>query len=275
MKKHISAIRQGPLGSRVIRIVLSLMLLVYTITYVIVPLPVIAWAKPGSQQDPLVTRSYVDNLLEGKFGEQEKSLEAVAQKLTQLEQRLAPLIAKKLVPFKDVEGHWALENIKLLKTKGIISGFEDGTFRPEGQVTRAQLTVMLVRAKGLKVKPQPKKYYTDVKSDFWAYKEIAAAKEAGLISPNLGTSFQPNLSATRELIADMVNRSFKPTAIRAGQKFSDINKSWAKTAIVALNKGGVIDGYPDNTYRPQKPVTRAEISAMFIRAIDPQYRLKK
>lgn len=233
-----------------------------------------AGAKPGTQEDPLVTKSYVDTYITGQMDQGTNQLAEVANRLEDWQKRLDSL-REKLNPFKDTKGHWALESILYLRARGIISGFADGTFRPNGKVTRAQLAAMLVRAKGIQVSPEAKPEFRDVPSGHWAYKEIAAAKAEGIISGYPDGTFAPGQPVTREQIAAMIARAFPAEPALPDQGFTDISRSWAKESIITLSKAGIIGGYPDNTFVPKKSATRAEVSIILARAIDPSKRIKK
>ena len=239
-----------------------------------------AYAKPGTQEDPLVTKSYVDTYITDRFGQWTAQLTDLANPLENQQKRLDSLRAK-LNPFKDTKGHWALDRILYLRAKGVISGFEDGTFRPNEQVTRAQLAAMLMRAKGTKVssevktRPEVKTEFRDVPPQHWAYREITSAKAEGIISGYPDGTFAPNQPVTREQIAAMIVRAFPVEATLTERSFTDIRQSWAKDNIISLARAGIIGGYPDNTFAPKKTVTRAEVSVIIGRALDPTKRIKK
>lgn len=102
--------------------------------------------------------------------------------------------------FKDASAipTWASAYAAQAAAAGIISGYEDGTFRPEQQLTRSELTVMIVRALGITVDPQAKLSFAD-SSDVpkWAVPYIAAAVEQSLVSGTGQNRFSPNQIATR------------------------------------------------------------------------------
>ncbi len=233
-----------------------------------------AYAKPGTSQDPLVTKGYVDTYISNQLDQGvNNQIASMTGQLENLRTRLEKLAAESN-PFTDTKGHWALASIRYLKARGIIAGFADGTFQPNGKVTRAQLAVMLVRAKGLKVSVQPKQDFKDVPSSYWAAKEIAAAREAGIINGYPDGTFAPSQPVTREQIAGMVSKAFAVEPIRPDQEFTDIQQSWAKTAIINLAKAGIIGGYPNHTFLPKQSATRAEVSVILARALDPTKRLQ-
>ncbi|RIX47938.1 hypothetical protein D3P08_25010 [Paenibacillus nanensis] len=93
---------------------------------------------------------------------------------------------------------WAQAHVARIAAAGIISGFEDSTFRPDGQLTRAQLAVIIARAAGLKLDADASLSFAD-RDDIpaWAQKEVGAAVEAGLLEGKDGNRFDPNATATR------------------------------------------------------------------------------
>lgn len=247
-------------------------------------------AKPGTQEDPLVTKAYVDTYISSQLSQGNEQLADLASRLEDQQKRLDALRVK-LNPFKDTKGHWALESILYLRVKGIISGFEDGTFRPNGQVTRAQLAAMLVRAREIKTgkgtgvetgtetskeaSTEARQVFKDVPLQHWAYREITTAKTEGIISGYPDGTFAPNQPVTREQIAAMIIRAFPAEASLPNPNFTDIRQSWAKESIVTLARAGIIGGYPDNTFAPKKSATRAEVSIILTRALEPNKRIKK
>lgn len=102
--------------------------------------------------------------------------------------------------FKDASAipAWASAYAAQAAAAGIIGGYEDGTFRPEQQLTRAELTVMIVRALGITVDPRAKLSFADSSEvPNWAVPYIAAAAEKSLVSGTGQNRFAPNQTATR------------------------------------------------------------------------------
>jgi len=227
---------------------------------------------PGSNNDPLVSKGFVDSYIGNSFASLKGQLAGLEKQLGEVEQKVTTL-ADKLVPYQDIKGHWAQRDITFLYNKKIVTGFEDGTFRPSDRVTRVQLAVMLVRAKGLPLGDAGKDF-KDVPTAFWANKEITAARKAGIIGGYPDGTFGPARQVTRQEIAAMMARAF-PLETGDESTFKDIDNSWAKADIVKLAGAGIIGGYEDNTFRPVRTATRAEISAILARALDPARRLQR
>lgn len=105
----------------------------------------------------------------------------------------------------DIQGHWAESAIKSLVQNKTISGYPDGSFKPDQSITRAEFATILSKAYGL--------------------------KSTGDVNLN------------------------------------DINYHWAKTHVAALADHKIITGYPDGTFKPERPITRAEMATMLTRLI--------
>lgn len=105
--------------------------------------------------------------------------------------------ASKLRDFTSVPD-WAQTHVARTVAAGLIGGFEDATFRSNGQLTRSQLAVIMVRAAGLPLDSSASLSFTDKDViPAWAQKEVAAAVEAGLIQGKNGNRFDPLATATR------------------------------------------------------------------------------
>ncbi|WP_442596400.1 S-layer homology domain-containing protein [Neobacillus sp. D3-1R] len=178
------------------------------------------------------------------------------------------------VTFADVDNkNWAQDYIETLASKFIIKGKEDGKFAPSEQMTRAQFTVLLVRALGL-----PSESYTgifsDVKENDWynANGELAAALKSGIIQGKPDGSFAPNEKITRTQAAIMISRAmnldfinFDQTQLDTTKKVTDFSDSskiadYAKSAIEAVYQAGIMSGKEDATFDPKGSTKRDQMS---------------
>jgi hypothetical protein len=106
--------------------------------------------------------------------------------------------------FNDVpKSHWAYKYIETAKANGIIEGYPDGSFRPNNNITRAEIAAVIVRAAGLSIDTSGTAF-TDVPDTHWAYDEIMTAKNNGIVSGYPDGTFRPDNSATRAEAAQMV-----------------------------------------------------------------------
>lgn len=171
--------------------------------------------------------------------------------------------------FSDLpENHWAYNYVMSLCESGIINGFEDGTFRPGESVTRAQLVKMLACMSGEQFSDK-KSSFTDVAENAWYAPYVVWASKNGIVKGVSATEFNPDGAITREQIAAMVFRYCNYKGIELensveARNFTDQKEisSYAVEAISALKNAGIINGYEDGSFRPQKNVSRAEAAKM-------------
>ncbi len=140
--------------------------------------------------------------------------------------------------FKDVDPNaWYSGAVGFMQQFGILSGYDDGTFRPNYQVTRAEFATMAYLASQATEKSAAQ--FSDVDTQHWANGYIGYAKEKGWVSGYEDGTFKPNALVTRAEVAKMVNsilgRVPDPSYIQSSikEKFSDISpKHWAYYEIM-------------------------------------------
>jgi 2',3'-cyclic-nucleotide 2'-phosphodiesterase/3'-nucleotidase/2',3'-cyclic-nucleotide 2'-phosphodiesterase/3'-nucleotidase/5'-nucleotidase len=172
--------------------------------------------------------------------------------------------------FSDVPASfWAYGAIGSLSKLGYITGYPDGSFKPDGVITRAEFISILTRALKLQAYNLPGHAFGDVSSSDWFYSSVGSAVYAGLASGEGNSSFAPNKPVTREEIAViLVNSLGKQNEARANMggrtAFTDDANisSWARGSVVVAVKYGLLKGYPDGSFLPINSATRAEASAM-------------
>lgn len=181
------------------------------------------------------------------------------------------------LPFSDISGHWAQNDIAYLASRGIARGYPDGTFRPDEEVTRLESVLFVARALNLNRGPEGSlaKFADADKVPGWARAAAAAAAGSGLVAGDLapdGLLYAPGRKVTRTEAALFVLRALSPEK-RPGKTgdltFTDAEEIpvWAKSDLVQAVAADVAKGYPDRTFRPNAGVTRAEMAAMLVRAL--------
>jgi len=182
------------------------------------------------------------------------------------------------VDFVDLQGHWATEVIQKMVEEGIVAGYEDKTFRPDNNINRVECAAIIARAMNLSENDtQSLDAFSDV-SDIpsWGQGSVAASVAAGYLKGYpVGDSkieFEPLKNITRvELAAVLARVSTEKLDTQQIQatNFADQEKipEWAKDAVDTAVQAGLIKGYPDGTFQPQKDVTRAEAVAMLDRLL--------
>jgi N-acetylmuramoyl-L-alanine amidase len=189
----------------------------------------------------------------------------------------------------DVNTNWAQDQLTALAKKEIISGYPDGTFKPDDLVTRAEFSSMLVKAlaeKTLTLKGvQPS--FADVTKGDWFYGAVGVSWKLDLVKGLQDGSFAPNENITREQMASVINRSMllvngneqvsdsEATQILSTYKDQDTISQWAKPELATAIKAGLFNGMSDSTLDPQNTGTRAQAAALIYRLMAQNGLLKK
>ncbi|KKB40930.1 S-layer homology domain-containing protein [Bacillus thermotolerans] len=170
--------------------------------------------------------------------------------------------------FSDLsDNHRFYEEMMYLEGEGIIAGYPDGTFRADQAVTRAAAAIMIGRALGLDGAPKDTKF-PDVGKNQKASGYIASAVEQEIISGFPDGTYRPDEPVTRGQMAIFLSRAFN-LKTEAAASFSDISPNMqAYVHIKRILAENITEGYPDNTYRPDLDVTRAQFSAFLERALN-------
>jgi len=170
------------------------------------------------------------------------------------------------VNVNDIDGHWGKAFIDELISKGAVSGYPDGTFKPDATITRAEFTVMLLKAQNISP--------VDVSGMHWGSGWRQAAIDEGILMSSEFSDLDVNI--TRGEIALMVTRSigespFKDARMMEIQDVEGLDTE-QKAAIFSVFDYGIVSGYSDNTFKHSQPATRAEAATMAIRTIQSDKR---
>ena len=150
-----------------------------------------------------------------------------------------------------------------------IVGYEDGTIRPNGHITRAEATTVFFRLltdKARDANLTDRSPYPDVSAGDWYNKAIATLSRMGILSGYEDGSFRPNATVTRAEFAAMAAR-FDTEAKPVDTPFTDLTGCWAADEIAKAYGKGWVNGYGDNTFRPNGPITRAEAVTLINRVL--------
>ena len=162
----------------------------------------------------------------------------------------------------DTNGHWAESTINSWINSGYISGYPDGTFRPNNAISRAEFVTIANKAFGFTSSQGIS--FNDVKPGYWAYSEIQKGVAAGYIQGDTIGTFRPGSAVSRQEAAVML-ANLRGYASDEGAAYNYTDRwamaNWAAGAIGAVSRNGVMSGYPDGTFRPQQALTRAEAVA--------------
>jgi hypothetical protein len=154
-----------------------------------------------------------------------------------------------------------------------MKGYEDGEWRPENSMTRAEVAVMFARlmVRKMGVNYEAQGIFSDVETQIWCAKEIEFLASLGIIKgydeAGGGKYYSPQKAINRAEFAMLISR-FENLSTSGSIKFNDIESShWAYEAIVSATAKGWIKGYEDGSFRPTNNVTRAEVVTMVNRML--------
>jgi hypothetical protein len=172
--------------------------------------------------------------------------------------------------FLDVtDAHWAARYISRMNAMGIVGGYTDGTFRPDQAVTELEAVLMAIRCMGGNASSAATVPF--VVPD-WARQDVARALDLGLLKSY--EDFYPEAAATRAWVTRLLVRMIgkEEEAINSYElpAFTDsyLIPSWATGYVQVAQASKLVSGYPDNTFRPDAAVTRAEMATFLGRAQD-------
>ena len=177
--------------------------------------------------------------------------------------------------FNDVsESHWAFSYIGEMTARAVVSGYPNGNFYPDNDVTRAEFARIMTSASGLPISTPTTPDFSDVAVDAWyapyvhaAYPYLSGYQMSG------GNYYKPDTPALREDIAVALVKLKGYDTLGADESilatmFTDVTSISAdarKYVAVALERG-LVSGYEDDTFRGQDSISRAEATAMLWRA---------
>ncbi|MEM8808475.1 MAG: family 10 glycosylhydrolase [Cyanobacteria bacterium P01_G01_bin.38] len=174
---------------------------------------------------------------------------------------------------RDIQNHWAQDCIEKLTEQGLITGYPDGTFKPEQPVTRAEFATLVIKAFP-RAASRSAIRFVDVPANHWAAATIQTAYETGWLSGYPGNRFRPNqpiprVQAVIALAAGLGYEPSHPTEIILAQAFGDAAAipNYARDKVAAAVEQQLVVNYPEvRRFRPNQPATRAEIASFLCQA---------
>ncbi len=148
-----------------------------------------------------------------------------------------------------------------LEKGSLIKGYEDGTFKPDKAITRAETAAILRRASEMYGYHIDENRFSDI--NMWAKKEISDLASADIVNGYSDGTFKPDNAVSRAEFVTMLMRIIDNYGTSAS--FSDTVDHWALPFIAKACEYGYINGYEDGTFRPDKTITRAEAIAIMSR----------
>ncbi|MEK4386290.1 S-layer homology domain-containing protein [Solibacillus sp. FSL W7-1464] len=167
----------------------------------------------------------------------------------------------------DIDGHWAAEQIVFLTEKGWLSGYPDGTYKPNHSITRAQAAAIISNFLALTTTNKDISF-KDVENSFWASESIRLVAQHSIINGIEDGYFSPNTFLTRAQAAQIFYNAglYSQSANKGVNSFIDVHQNfWASLAIETMKQEGIMAGYTASRFGPNNPTTRAHMAAMIYR----------
>ena len=176
------------------------------------------------------------------------------------------------LPFTDVaESDWFYDAVRYAYENGLMGGIGDNLFAPNSPTTRAQLVTILYRLEG-EPAVTGQSPFTDVEADTWYTDAVIWAAEEGVVNGVSATQFAPGNNITREQLATILFRyaqakgyDVSPRADLSGFPDAGDILPYAQEAMAWAVAEGLLQGFEDDTLRPQGNATRAQIATILMR----------
>lgn len=174
------------------------------------------------------------------------------------------------VTFNDVDNHWAEESIARMASMGVVQG-DNGNFRPDDSISRAELVTMVARVLKLDLGATDTGF-GDVAKDSWYAQYVKAALDLGIISKS--DTFRPNDAITREEMSKILAVA---SALASGKDlevpkdfemdYEDAHavSEWAKPFVAFASHSGLMNGMDGGNFAPKASATRAQVATVLDR----------
>ena len=172
------------------------------------------------------------------------------------------------IEFKDISSHWAKDIIIETASKGFINGYEDGSFKPDNMISVKEALAILGRyamSNQELVNNQVADYQIEPNSKNWGYLEVNFAMDR--MPMNIFAGSESSRAITREETAYIISNLFKGIEGTEKVQISDINNSKFQAEVQNLVAGGIINGFPDGSFKPKLQITRAELTSLLFKMI--------
>ncbi|XWK85867.1 MAG: family 10 glycosylhydrolase [Phormidium sp.] len=188
---------------------------------------------------------------------------------------LTPSISYSQTKLADIQGHWAQPCIEQLVQKQIITTYEDGNFRPDSQVNRAEFATIISKAFPDKPVTRNAIRFADIPSNYGAANSIRQAYQTGFLSAYIGENFNPLRKMTRQQVLLSLVNGLKYSPTQPVEKtlkavFDDAQEipNDSRNAIAAATEKLLIVNYPNvRLLKPNQIVTRAEVATFLCQAL--------
>ncbi|OPH48813.1 hypothetical protein BC351_38230 [Paenibacillus ferrarius] len=181
------------------------------------------------------------------------------------------------ISFTDLPAaHWAGNLIHKFAAIGVVQGYENGTFEPDGKVTRAEFATLISRVFEIDGKPVRNLALNDLNTH-WAKTAIEKMANLGILNGYEDSSFKPDATISRAEMVAIVSRivNLRSVQQKSTSSFADINSSFAEEQINEASKAGIISGLGDGKFHPNSPATRAEALTAIMNILNLNSEIKQ
>lgn len=218
----------------------------------------VAWAKPGGNNKGK-NKTVVQQIKQKKDKSENQTKQQVKQQVKA--QNKGAIIENK---YKDIKGHWAKSTIIEMTELGILTGYDDGTFRPDDPITELETVALADRLTEDETEEEDLDLEEDGLGDVpgWAKKSVQKAVYKGSININ---RFHSHKQCERVQAAVIIARHMELTpADTSTLPFKDGILISPEDAgyVMALYNEGIISGTPDGKFNPNRSITRAEMAVI-------------
>ena len=162
--------------------------------------------------------------------------------------------------FTDVpDDAWFAPAVQWAVDQGITKGTSDTTFSPNMDLSRGMAVTFLWRMMG---EPTPTGInpFEDVTTDDYFFNPVVWAVDTGVTKGTSETTFSPNDTVTRGQLVTFIYRLAGEPEVTQANPFSDVDSdAYYYNAVVWAAEAGLVQGYPDGSFQPNKSITRAEL----------------
>lgn len=182
------------------------------------------------------------------------------------------------VEFNDLNDHWAKDSINNMGSRMIVSGVGNNNYDPDGNITRAEVATIVIKALGLE-EGVGEQSFSDISESDWFCEAVKTAASYGLISGYNDGTFKPNDKITREQVMAVIAHAIKITGLETELTDEEISEllseyedakiisDYAKESIATCVKTGIVSGKTETTLAPRINISRAEVAVIVERLL--------
>lgn len=173
----------------------------------------------------------------------------------------------------DIDGHWAEIYVRRLYDLCIFEGYADGSFRPQQNITRAELVKIALYAAG--IPKNPGCYDADCGSpfmdlDMWQGFWIRPAWDRHIVQGYSANRFAPNQAITRAEATKVILSAYGFGPLNTGKSFFNDVSGWSTGWIEQAHELGIVQGIGNGNFDPERPITRAEAAKIIAKAVEKE-----